>query len=852
MIRSGADRTTSGRAVGDTADTLEDGLVPGDDYVATQEELHAVASIERALRVGKGVILIGRSQAGCSPLIATALRNLGSDVVVRMDRRDAAADGVAGGLPVFVSTARRLVSPDLIQAERVGRLAEVALPPLAPFQVLEAIRSRFGGDLGDPRLTRLIPMHRVADLDLLLEAIGQLRDRGSSPDLWVDAAPAAGALAGTGLRERALAVVEGIGGDFDAITWTLDLLSLVPELEVRRTEHTLSDLGVSDPTGVLERLETAEVITAEMNGDDVHLHIRDGAVQQVLRWALGSLRRRRLAGSVEPRLRLSRVANLSRGELLHLATSESSGGFPGKPEILTAAARASLRMPDRTRSLRIAQAAVDSGGGFDAEMLLAAAKIEGGETEEAEHLLQDLMPRAKDDAERMGVIVALMRLTFDTPTDVAGLGGYPERQLDDLQRELLQGFLLHALGDVVGGARLVERGMDRLAGAGLAHAHYIVGMARVLEGRFEEATDHLDRAESMLGATQEDASMVQMLRANMLFYQGRARESISMLRDFMASDRSFHDPGALGTFGHMLGWLLLMTGSTSSAIREYRRSVDHLEIAGITTLALMARSELASALAVAGRPDDGAAVILPNEIELAKTPGGPPLTSSTLAQARGWLAASAGDRAEAARLFTAAAAICEKSDMATGVFITLFEAARCGDAREVIARVRALATRIEGPFVAFASRFVEELARERSSGSGAEWEAIARDALAMGLHPLAAEAFAHSVEVYTGEGLDREAAAAARRRDEQMRICGIDRILLMPQRPVRALSIREGEIADLAAEGLSNREISERLVLSIRTVETHLLRVYQKLGIRRRGELADALRGAPRALAEDA
>ncbi|GAB3856521.1 helix-turn-helix domain-containing protein [Dactylosporangium cerinum] len=55
------------------------------------------------------------------------------------------------------------------------------------------------------------------------------------------------------------------------------------------------------------------------------------------------------------------------------------------------------------------------------------------------------------------------------------------------------------------------------------------------------------------------------------------------------------------------------------------------------------------------------------------------------------------------------------------------------------------------------------------------------------------------------------------------------------------LTRREQEICALAAAGLSNIEISAQLVLSVRTVENHLQRAYEKLGIRQRGQLADAL-----------
>ena len=58
------------------------------------------------------------------------------------------------------------------------------------------------------------------------------------------------------------------------------------------------------------------------------------------------------------------------------------------------------------------------------------------------------------------------------------------------------------------------------------------------------------------------------------------------------------------------------------------------------------------------------------------------------------------------------------------------------------------------------------------------------------------------------------------------------------------LTAQELQIAQLAAQGLSNREIGQRLYLSHRTISTHLYRVFPKLGITSRGELSTAL--APR------
>jgi ATP/maltotriose-dependent transcriptional regulator MalT len=55
------------------------------------------------------------------------------------------------------------------------------------------------------------------------------------------------------------------------------------------------------------------------------------------------------------------------------------------------------------------------------------------------------------------------------------------------------------------------------------------------------------------------------------------------------------------------------------------------------------------------------------------------------------------------------------------------------------------------------------------------------------------------------------------------------------------LSPQELQIAQLAADGLSNREIGEQLYLSHRTIESHLYRLFPKLGITSRAQLRDAL-----------
>jgi DNA-binding CsgD family transcriptional regulator len=55
------------------------------------------------------------------------------------------------------------------------------------------------------------------------------------------------------------------------------------------------------------------------------------------------------------------------------------------------------------------------------------------------------------------------------------------------------------------------------------------------------------------------------------------------------------------------------------------------------------------------------------------------------------------------------------------------------------------------------------------------------------------------------------------------------------------LTAREKQIANLAAQGLSNRQIGEQLYLSPRSVGAALYRIFPKLGITSRAALAAAL-----------
>jgi DNA-binding CsgD family transcriptional regulator len=92
-----------------------------------------------------------------------------------------------------------------------------------------------------------------------------------------------------------------------------------------------------------------------------------------------------------------------------------------------------------------------------------------------------------------------------------------------------------------------------------------------------------------------------------------------------------------------------------------------------------------------------------------------------------------------------------------------------------------------------------------------------------------------------GDALERFDALGAARWAEKV---AADLARLPGRRPAKSdgLTTREGEVAELVAAGLTNKEVAARLFVSVRTVEATLSRVYEKLGVRSRTELAARLR----------
>jgi DNA-binding CsgD family transcriptional regulator len=185
----------------------------------------------------------------------------------------------------------------------------------------------------------------------------------------------------------------------------------------------------------------------------------------------------------------------------------------------------------------------------------------------------------------------------------------------------------------------------------------------------------------------------------------------------------------------------------------------------------------------------------------------------------------------------------------------LAEAGRAKDAGQVIARLARLAAAQQHPWglaTTERSRAVAALAGGYDDAAAAQLAGAAAAYQALGLHFDAARALlvlGRAQRRAKKRAAARDCLEQARAGFEQLGCPGwaaaaaaeADRISGRRAAPAGGLTPGERRVAELAAAGLSNKQVAARLYLSDRTVEAHLSRAYAKLGVGSRAQLARAL-----------
>jgi DNA-binding CsgD family transcriptional regulator len=274
-----------------------------------------------------------------------------------------------------------------------------------------------------------------------------------------------------------------------------------------------------------------------------------------------------------------------------------------------------------------------------------------------------------------------------------------------------------------------------------------------------------------------------------------------------------------------------------------------------------AAADTVTSLVAAMRGDERTAERMAARAELVAEPAGASITMA-FAQFGKVLAALATDRY--ADAFASAARLFEPGDSAYHPVISswliadLADAARHVDrldvARARVAQVQESGGERPGTWIALGLRHARALVAEPSEAGDRFEEALTSDLtrwpfqrarlqLAYGQWLRRQRRVAESRGVLRAARDTFDALGCARWGEHarrELRASGERSRRRLPEARDQ-LTAQELQIAQLAAQGLSNREIGQRLYLSHRTISTHLYRIFPKLGITSRAELSAAL-----------
>lgn len=286
-----------------------------------------------------------------------------------------------------------------------------------------------------------------------------------------------------------------------------------------------------------------------------------------------------------------------------------------------------------------------------------------------------------------------------------------------------------------------------------------------------------------------------------------------------------------------VGRLALLRGHAGAAAALLEESVDGMAMGDARNAVGWALAHLTCAHALAGDRDSAKEALARAAAVSGERPDHVRLQLE-VERARAWFEASCGRlRSARDRALTLADAAGESLLFEAEA---VFDALRFGAPPALCApRLTALAARADSPRLDACAAYARALA----AGDGLAQLCAAEQLAALGLDLAAAEAAAAAAAGLRARGRGapyrRAAALAARhaRRCAGARTPALTRALASATTG-EDLTPREFEVAVLAAAGARNAEIAEQMVLSVRTVETYILRACRKLGVERRTELA--------------
>ena len=633
-------------------------------------------------------------------------------------------------------------------------------------------------------------------------------------------------------------IEERLGKLTSGLALVLDTLSQCEPLGV----DVLSDLVDSRD---LETAEQMHLISVERTGRDLLARLAHPLYGELRRATAGEMYLSRIRGAIAERL--AKVPAIDMRATVRRALLALHSSLPPDPELFLDAARCATALLDPDTADRFAVAADECGAPAAAPMR-AMSLLLLSRGDDAEAVLREISADGRPDSHHWATLRAV-NLTFalGRPRDAAKilekLSGAAESDVERMER-----IAVEACVDAAGGrCRSAEAKARAALEAGtLPDLHAMMAsialmMALGALGRVDDMTEVAERAIER-ASTSFESSPIQFwfgaVYGRACRLTGRMDECVRAAARLDVSTRDM--PGlAYANLAYLLGHAELTRAALTDAVRHLHEALAGAEKHAVTT-GLRAAScfSLAEAHAKLGQAAEAE-----KALAQADVPDDYVFMQTNLSLVTGWVKAAGGALSEAVAIVLTAADEAAERDQPTHELACLQAAAQWGDTTRA-ARVRELAAALRLPLADIVAQHVEALA----AGDGTGLQAAAAGYRALGDRATAADATAQAAVAFSAAGQSKRSMYAAAVAQEIAEDCGGLCTPALRNPAGQPLTRRQREIAELVGAGLSNKQIADRLVVSVRSVEGHLYRACQRVGANSREELAAIIRAGPKGL----
>jgi DNA-binding NarL/FixJ family response regulator len=664
----------------------------------------------------------------------------------------------------------------------------------------------------------------------------------------VRAATVSGVLAFDGTVWRWRGTLPGVGRVWDLIDarvagldpvslGALEVVAVADGADVRLLD------GLVDASALVG-LARRGLIEQQAQGDGSIVRLAHPLFGEAIRARIAPARRRAVCGRLADTA--EELGFVAGPELLRAAGWRLEQGGAGDPKAFVSAARRAQAGFDAGLAERFARAAIAAGGGFEAQIALAVALGAQGQIAPAERAFAQLEQDAPDDVRRAMVAAQWSEMLFldGRSRDAAELVGTAARKLpagrlhDELRvLEANWAWLSGDLGEFDRVQEWSEVG-QRSPRWGVLVAFVMTPML-VAAGRPQEAISMLDRCGADAARLREALPTVELtlrsMRAYALWAAGRLGEELEYSERELAAavEGGELDPAAIFSFAR--GGALTDIGQVRAAAASLRDAISSFQQLDQEMYVSWSRAVLARALAVAG--DAAGARTALEHAELAR-PAQVAFMDPELGSARVWVAVADGRVPQAREIAFELGREHILAGRLTAAGRAFHDVARLGDAGSVAAELADLERATDAPVIAVFAAHAAALV----ASSAPDLSAVAERFQELGCLLWAAEAHVEAGARFEDAGRAASARAAMARAAAALAHCeGAQTPALSAATIAVSLTPRQRDVARLAAQGIANRAIAERLGVSVRTIESHLEQAYRKLGAKDRHELAGLL-----------